>query len=206
MKTYIKVIIIILVLGLGLVIFNKYKKSNEEYYLHVADTVVSMYSTNKYDRTSIKKRDYDAFDKFLSTLTHINEEICVSDYIIKKPAYRTGEKNSKIIYKKDNKCYVLYEDLSLAYKDVNDDIEIEPYDKLICDGYVVYLYKSMFMPAYEDTLNNPKYNYFLEDYLKTDTGYEYNYVSSYDGSKIKVILEINNVNKITKIKVEDRES
>lgn len=190
MKKSIKIVLVLLILSILFIIVANSISSKDDYYRHVSDTVIGFYRSANYDKDTIKDKDKEALDNYLKTLTHIDEEICVSDYVIKKDEYKTYDKNSKNIYLKDGKCYIKYSSLNIARSNKSNFEEMESYDSLVCNGYVVVLYKSMFNDNYKDTIHNPKYDYVFDSFIKTDNTYIYKYKSSYDGTKAEVILTL----------------
>lgn len=201
MKKSIKLILVLLIISIVFIIVGSITGDKYEYYRNVSDIVVGFYKSAQYDEESIKNKDKEAVETYLSTLTHKNEEICISDYVAKKKENKTNEKNSKNIYIKNNKCYIKYDSLNISKTSESDYEEMENYDVLVCNGYRVILYKSMFNDDYKNTIKNPKYNYVFYDYEKYDNKYVYKYTSSYDGTSIKVILNMNG-NTIESIEVE----
>ena len=193
MKKILIIIISIFILVIGIAFF---LNSNENYYQNIADITVGFFHSEKYDQKQIKDRDLEAIENFLSQLTHKNEIIDLSEYIIKEKEYYTSSHNTSGVFKKDGKCYIEYEDLE--FDKPFQETETEPYKKVVCDNYFVDLYESQFYPEYEITKNNPKYDYYFDSSLKTDEGYEFTYYSTYDGSLLKVslILEKKTITKV----------
>lgn len=203
MKNSIKILIGCIIAFIIIIIIAQLYTPKNEYYHKIADIVISLYQDDNYSKKGIKKGDINAIDKYLSTLTHENEEICLNDYIDENTE-RVDEENSPFVMEEDGICYIYYEDLKLANIKENKDLEMEPYDVLICDGYKVILYKSYFNPDYEVTKNDPKHFYIYDAMEKEADSYNFYYISSYDGTKINVKINLKN-NKIVKIEVKDVE-
>ncbi|MBQ6841227.1 MAG: hypothetical protein IJO63_03840 [Bacilli bacterium] len=185
-----KVVIIIATIFLIVIGANYLMNKDDNYYDSIADLVLSFYRTSTYDKSLFKDSDIDAIETYLSKLTHKNEVIDLSEYIEKSPAYQTDSPNSNGVYTKDGKCYIEYEDLDFDKPVEEVNYDMEPFKKVVCNNYFTDLYESQFYPAYEVTKKDPKYDYTFKNVEQTDTGYSYNYVSTYDGSGLVIKLVI----------------
>ncbi|MBR4230948.1 MAG: hypothetical protein IKR74_02185 [Bacilli bacterium] len=192
---------IILLLIIGVIIFSKFNKNDDSYYLFVADTIISFYKTDKYDEKKIRKEDKNIIDEYLSHLTHNDEEILLDDYIIRSNAYYTTDQNTSGVYVKNGKCYIKYRDIGFD-KYYSEDYEIEPNRQIICNNYLTILYESYFYPDYSVTVNNPKYDYYFVSSTKNMSTYTYWYKSTYDNTELKVIIVVSN-GSIFNIKTEE---
>ena len=169
---------------------NAFKENNEKYYESIANLVVGFYKSDKYDESEIKDSDIKTIEKYLSKLTHKNQEIDLSEYIEKSTVYYTTEHNTHGVYTKDGKCFIEYEDLGFTEAKVEQMEHIEPYKKVVCENYFVDIYASYFYPSYEVTKKDPKYNYFYDSMTKNDNEYVYKYISTYDGSGLLVKISL----------------
>jgi hypothetical protein len=168
---------------------------NFKYYKNVSDTVISFYNSSNYDNEKYAKEDLPALETYLSKLTHENQEVNISDYIVKSDEYYTEEANTEGVWIKDDKCYIKYEDLGFSNANADtpsDSYEMEPYKRLVCNNYFTILYESSFHPDYSTTTSNLRNNYIYLDGYKTKGGYEFIYRSAYDGTGMKVTLNLKN--------------
>lgn len=196
----------LIIIGISAIVFiivgiNTFKENNEEYYESISNLVVAFYKSDKYDEDKVKKKDVSAVEKYLSKLTHKNEEIDLSEYIEESKVYFTTEHNTHGVYTKDGKCFIEYEDLGFAEMEVEKMEHIEPYKKVVCDNYFADIYASYFYPSYEVTKKDPKYNYLYDSMTKKEHEYIYKYISTYDGSGLLVKLSLDG-NVISKIDTE----
>ena len=196
-----KILISICALFIVVIGINQLVQSKKEYYRFLADTIVGFYRDSSYDEKKIKKQDKDALITYLSKLTHKDEIIDLSEYIVKEKAYYVTSHNTSGVYKKDGKCYIEYEDLDFDKPVEEINYEMEPYKKVVCDNYFTVLYKSMFYPEYKVTKKDPKYDYVYNSEKKIENGYEFVYYSTYDGSGLKLNLMFEG-NKLSEINTE----
>lgn len=166
---------------------------NFKYYKNVSDTVISFYNTSKYDSKKYSENDIPAIETYLSELTHENQEVNISNYLVKSEEYYTDEANTEGVWIKNNSCYIKYDDLELTKTDTyieegNDEIELSK--KVVCNNYYTILYESSFYPDYAATKTNLRYNYIYLDGFETEEGYEFIYRSTYDGTGMKVSLDL----------------
>lgn len=176
---------------------------DQQYYKEIANTVISLFRNINYDDSEFTREENNAINKIISELTHKDQEVNVSDFIIKNSEYYVNEKNTEGIYKKGNECFISYDDLNLkSYEENNEHYELEPHKRVVCDGYYTVLYLSDFYPEYEETQKNPLHNYsYLKGY-KTETGYNYVYKSTYDGSYLTVVIDLDDGTNISLMKKE----
>jgi len=167
---------------------------NFKYYKNVSNTVISFYNTNKYDSEKYSKNDIPALETYLSELTHENQVINISNYLVKSDEYYTDEANTQGVWIENDICYIDYNDLGLNPSDIyvessNDEMEL--HKKVVCNNYYTILYESSFYPDYLTTKSNLRYNYIYLEGYKTKEGYEFIYRSTYDGTgmKVSIILE-----------------
>lgn len=168
---------------------------NLKYYKNVSDTVISFYNTDTYDKEKYSKGDLPAIETYLSNITHENQEVNISDYLIKSDEYYTDEANTEGVWIKEDSCYINYSTLGFASNNEDfesDTYEIEPYKRVVCNNYYTILYESSFYPDYAATKSNLRYNYIYLDGNKTKVGYEFIYRSTYDGTGMKVTLIVDN--------------
>lgn len=168
---------------------------NFKYYKNVSDTVISFYNSSNYDNKEYAKEDLPAIETYLSKLTHENQEVNISDYIVKSDEYYTEEANTEGVWIKDDKCYIKYEDLGFSTASTETEstnYEMEPYKRLVCNNYFTILYESSFYPDYLTTTSNLRNNYIYLDGYKIKEGYEFIYRSAYDGTGMKVTLNLKN--------------
>ena len=166
---------------------------NLKYYKTVSNTVISFYNSSDYDNEKYAKEDVPAIETYLSKLTHINQEVNISDYIVKTDKYYTDEANTEGVWTKDDSCYIKYNDLGFASINIDvetDTYEMEPYKRVVCNNYYTILYESSFFPDYETTKANLRNNYIYLDGYKTKEGYEFIYRSTYDGTGMKVTFTL----------------
>lgn len=195
MKKYLVILLLMIILILGLKFFNK----SNNYYLNVSNEAVSFFKKSSYDRKLVKPKDRKALEDYLSTLTHNNQVVDLSNYILKASSYYTEDSNTKGVYIQDGKCFIKYKDLDIP--DHRDEINYngEPYQKVVCNNYYTYMYLSYFYPSYEDTQKNPKYDYVFSAKEEISNGYLFTYKSTYDGTlfKLKFIIDNNTIKSIT---------
>lgn len=191
--------LIVLVL-LGTFVLTGCNNKNFEYYKNISNIVVNLFTSEKYNADDIDKKDKEKIDEYLRTLTHINHEIDLTEYIIKDKKYYVDEANSKEVYIKDNKCFVNYDDLGFDYvkEDGDPSYELELQKYLVCNNYYTILYESDFYIDYEGNKDNPKYSYIYNRSVKFEEGYYFLYRSSYDGTGlvVKIYLDGKNISKI----------
>lgn len=161
---------------------------NDEYYKNVSDTVISFYRSPEYDKKEFSSNDVKIIDKYLSTLTHNNHEIDITEYVVSSTT-ETTRSNTKGVYTLNNKWYIKYNDLEFI--NYND---IEPYAIVICNGKIFTLFSSMFYPEYEETKKDKTYNYVYIGSQTEKNTKKYAYRSSYNGSGLIVNLELNSDN------------
>lgn len=177
-------------------------KKDVYYYKDMSQTVLGLFRNLDYKESDYSKKENEAIQKVISELTHENQIINVSDFIIKSNEYKVSEQNTKEIFKENDTCYIYYHDLDyIEYAQNEAHYELEPHKRLVCDGYYTILYESDFFPPYQLTQNDPLYDFIYIDYTETENGYTYIYKSSYDGSYMLVDIntkdmEINLLNKI----------
>lgn len=162
---------------------------NFKYYKNISDKVISFYNTDEYNKEKIFEEDFPAINTFLSELTHKDQIVNISDYITKSQEYYTSESNTNGVWVDDDTCYIKYNELGLF--NTGEDIESDTYEielnkRIVCNNYYTILYESYFYPNYNVTKSNPRYNYIYLDGNTLDTGYEFIYRSSYDGTGMKV--------------------
>lgn len=178
-KSLILLIVMSLLTGCGIT-------KNDEYYKNVSDTVVSFYRNSNYKKSDFSSNDADVIEKYLSTLTHENQEIDITEYVNESTA-KTLENDTKGVYKKNNKWFIKYNDLKFV-----TDSDIDTYAVVNCNSKTFTLFSSLFYPKYEETKNNRVYNYvYLGSQIEKNTK-KYAYRSSYDGSSLIVTLELKN--------------
>ncbi|MGN1269210.1 MAG: hypothetical protein ACI4U0_06970 [Candidatus Aphodocola sp.] len=178
-KSLILLIVMSLLTGCGIT-------KNDEYYKNVSDTVVSFYRNSNYKKSDFSSNDADVIEKYLSTLTHENQEIDITEYVNESTA-KTLENDTKGVYKKNNKWFIKYNDLKFV-----TDSDIDTYAVVNCNSKTFTLFSSLFYPKYEETKNNRVYNYvYLGSQIEKNTK-KYAYRSSYDGSGLIVTLELKN--------------
>lgn len=178
-------------------------KRNGAYYEHVADVIVSFYKDSSYDVDEIHRDDLEAINSYLSTLTHINQTVNVSEFIDR--SLPSSESNSSEITMKDGICYMDYQIIKSHFDDfyAEDPHSVtEAYYTVTCDGYYATMYESDFYPDYDITVSDETHNYVLLNSSKTDSGYSYVYRSTYNGIGLKVNLELKK-KKIVKIFTEN---
>lgn len=158
---------------------------DDEYYKKVSDTVVSFYRSSNYKRSDFSSKDANALDKYLSNLTHKNQEIDITKYV-NESIVETTKSNTRGIYTKGNNWFIKYDDLKFVS---NNDIE--PYAVINCNGKTFTLSSSMFYPDYSETKSNRLYSYVYVGEKIEDDSRKYAYRSSYDGSGLIVNLELN---------------
>lgn len=178
-KSLILLIVMSLLTGCGIT-------KNDEYYKNVSDTVVSFYRNSNYKKSDFSSNDADVIEKYLSTLTHKNQEIDITEYV-NESTTKTLENDTKGVYKKNNKWFIKYNDLKFV-----TDSDIDTYAVVNCNSKTFTLFSSLFYPKYEETKNNRVYNYvYLGSQIEKNTK-KYAYRSSYDGSSLIVTLELKN--------------
>ena len=178
-KSLILLIVMSLLTGCGIT-------KNDEYYKNVSDTVVSFYRNSNYKKSDFSSNDADVIEKYLSTLTHENQEIDITEYV-NESTTKTLENDTKGVYKKNNKWFIKYNDLKFV-----TDSDIDTYTVVNCNSKTFTLFSSLFYPKYEETKNNRVYNYvYLGSQIEKNTK-KYAYRSSYDGSGLIVTLELKN--------------
>ena len=168
---------------------------NGEYYDEVATIAISFFQTDSYDKSRVSKSDRLALDEYLSSLTHVNQKVNVSDYIdIDLP---TNEPNTNGVAVIDGNCYLDYAVIKAAFDKVPYSAS-EPSFKVSCNGYYAILHVSDFNPQYSYTQNNPEHNYILIDKYKEENARFYIYKSTYNGKGLMLAMQLDG-SKITKI-------
>jgi len=173
-------------------------KHDEAYYTKYADIAISLFRKDSYDANKIYSKDRKAMDEYLTRLTHKNEVIVLNDYIDKNEP--TTSPNSSNITVKNGVCTISYENLSYEFKKnaTDDEGAMEPSFSGVCEGYYFNVSESNLYPDYESTKNNPRYDYVLLKSEKSDDKFNFYYRSTYDGSGLKLVLNLkkNNVEKV----------
>ena len=80
----------------------------------------------------------------------------------------------------------------MRYNDINfkkTDID-EMFAKIVCDNYFTLVYYDEYLPEYNVTVNNPVHDYIFLEKTESFNGLKFSYTSSYDGSKLDVIMDI----------------
>ena len=194
-----KIIILVIVLIIGIISMIFFNQNKEDYYLTYANKVIALYD-GEYDTDGIKKKDLDAFNDFYNKLKHKDEKIDITQYFTFTDEYK-GSSNSdlKATYY-NQKCFINYDDLTLwdNYDNAAEGGEI--FQKVSCNGYETILYETMFMPPYDVLVNDPKYNYVIDSYSDSLSGYTFKYKSSYDDTPLTIRLHIED-KKIKEIEV-----
>ncbi len=164
---------------------------DQQYYKEIANKVITLFKNVNYDDKGLTSEEKIAMDRVVSEITHEDQLINVSDFIVKKDEFKVSEGNSKEIHVEDGICYTYYDKLDIeSYKTENEHYELEPHKRLVCDGYYTVLYESDFYPSLEDTKNNPLHNYAYVKGYKTDVGYNFIYRSTYNGSYLTVSFDL----------------
>lgn len=170
--------------------------NKNEYYKQVSEILVNTLNGTTNNLNDVDKKDRDVVNNYISQITHVNQEVNVSDMLIKDNEHKTTESNTKDIYYKNNNCYIKYDKLKINTYDY-DNYEMEPYQRLVCDGYYIVVYQSDFYPNYEKSKTNPIYNYLYKGSIKNGIDHQYIYKSTYDGSYLNVKInaddKINNI-------------
>lgn len=172
--------------------------NNVEYYQKVSKIIVNTLTDPNVDLSDVNKKDIDVVKDTLSKITHKNQEINISELIEKDTEHKVTEPNTKEIYHKDGNCYIKYDDLKINVYD-EENFEIDPFQRIICDGYYVTVYQSDFFPNYEKAISNPLYSYLYKGFINTNNDYKFIYKSTYDGSYLNI--NINADKKINKINI-----
>lgn len=167
------------------------------YYKNIADQAISIFNSPDYDKKDIASSDLEALDKLVSEITHENQLINISDFIVKEDEFKTDEPNSYKVFVKDNECYMYYSDLRF---DEVWETEMEIHRQVICNGYYATIYMSDFFPNYEDSLKEQKHNYVFSSYIKNEDNYRFIYRSSKDGTVLTVKLDLDG-NTVSNIKL-----
>lgn len=178
-KILILLITILLLTGCGVT-------KNDEYYKKVSDTVVSFYRNSNYNKSDFSSNDTKVIESYLSTLTHINQEIDITKHVDESTT-KTNEKDTAGVYKKSGKWFIKYKDLNFISSN-----DIEPYAVINCDGKTFTLFSSLFYPDYKETKSNRVYSYVYVGSQIKKNNKKYAYRSSYDGSGLIVELELKN--------------
>ena len=191
------ILLVLCIIFIACIILNKVYVPKSEYYRLVADTAANFFRSKDFDETKIKKKDIPALEEFLSHLTHENEVIDLDKYITKTSDNKTTEANTPGVYKESGKCYIKYKDLGFDFNDESEGYT-EPTKKVVCDGYVTYLFFTDFYPSYKYIVNEPKYDFIFKEEKQGLSGQTYIYESSYDASilEIKLIISDNTIMQI----------
>lgn len=166
---------------------------NTDYYENVADTAVHFFKDSTYNADAFDSKDLTALDEYLSTITHVGQIVDVSAFLDKSEEYKTSEPNNSELTVTDGKCYMKYDDIKKRFDEfyaANARPVIDAFIKVNCNGYKVILSESDFYPDYTDTQSNPRYDYVMLSRVKTKTGYYFIYKSNYDGSGLKLNIDI----------------
>lgn len=192
-----KIVILVVIIIIGIISIIFFNQNKEDYYLSYANKIVGLYD-GKYDTDGIKKKDLEAFNNFYNKLKHKDEKIDITKYFNFTDEYKENESSALKASYYNNKCFINYEDLTLwdNYDNASEGSEI--YQKVNCNGYQTILYETMFMPPYDVIINDPKYNYVIDSYSDSLSGYTFKYKSSYDDTTltIKLIMENKQINEI----------
>ena len=194
-----KVLIIVIIIVIGIISIIYFNSNNEDYYLKYADKLVDLYNEN-YDIKGIKKKDLEAFDKFLDKLKHKDETIDITDYFIFEEEYKGSSNNVLKATYANKRCFIKYEDLNLwdNYDKVEEGGVIVQVAS--CNGYETPLFETMFMPPYNKIVEDPKYDYIIDSYSDSLSGYTFKYKSTYDDSNLTLKLIMEN-KKIVEVEV-----
>lgn len=171
----------------------------EDYYKKVADLATTFFRTSEYDKSEYKESDIEAIDTLLSELTHNEQVLDLNEYIEKNNDTRTYDSNSYGVYTEKDNCYIKYDNLNFIYYDEDGSTAMEPYARVVCNGYATIILKDSLFPEYDSTLSNPVFNYIYLGNSTSDNELDYYYTSTYDGSYLTVRI-IKDGNKINKIK------
>ncbi len=168
------------------------ERYDEDYYINYSNTVVSFFRTDTYDSTSIYDEDIEALKTYLTTLTHEDELINIDEYV--RTDEETSLEDSSIVLIEDNKCYIRYDDLKKVFDEYNNSLVggevIEAYFSGVCNSHPFVIYESNILPPYEETIENPRYNYILLKDKKGKNEYIFYYQSTYDGTGLQVTLKL----------------
>lgn len=196
MKKNALILVVIVLIGIISIIF--FNANDEDYYLKYANKIVDLYDGKK-DPDGIKNKDLEAFDNFYKKLTHQDEMVDITEYFEFTEAHRnSGEPSLKATYT-NNKCFIKYDDLML-WDNYDNAPQGDPiFQRVSCNGYEALLFETMFMPPYDRIVENPKYNYVIDSYSDSISGYTFKYKSTYDDSDltIKLIMEGNKIIEVT---------
>lgn len=151
-------------------------------YKEVSDIVVRILQDKSYNNSNLNDKQISLINNYEERLK--NPEIEISKYIIYKDYYKTTEKNTPGIYTKENKCYILYNDIE--FPEMNDP-HSESMANLVCNGYRVVILEDSVKPQEIDNTES-KHNYRYLGYYK-DKGYNYAYRSYLDGSGLIVKID-----------------
>ncbi len=192
-----KIIILIVILVIGIISIIFFNQNKEDYYLTYANKIIALYDGN-YDTDGIKAKDLDAFNNFYNKLKHKDERIDITEYFNFTDEYKINDNSAFKATYYNKKCFINYDDLTLwdNYDNASEGGEI--FQKVSCNGYQTILYETMFMPPYDVIVNDPKYNYVIDSYSDSLSGYTFKYKSSYDNTPltIRLIMEDKKVNEI----------
>ncbi len=170
---------------------NNILKRDVNYYTNISDVVISMYRSPDYDKSGISKEDKLYLDKYLSTLTHENHVVDLTEFI--DYSKNTSKANSDYVFVEDGVCKIDYNNLDLVNETYKNDSLHETTDKIIvlyCNGKVIYIDNFVFEPDYEITKNNPFYDYAYVGYAEEGSSFLGFYRSLYDFSTVRVKIDV----------------
>ena len=163
---------------------------NASYYDKVAETVISLYRIDVYDKKNIRDEDVNAIDVYLSQITHVNQAVDLTDFLDK--ARPTNDKDSSTVFVRGDRCYIAYADVKAAFDKIyaNPDAHDEISYTVSCNGYYATLYETDFYPDYSVTQNDPVHDYILLKTYEENGNRIYIYRSTYNGVGLKLTLYI----------------
>ncbi len=197
-------VFVVIVLSLSFIgsLYNR----DVKYYKNISDIVIGMYRSPEYDNSGISKEDKKYLESYLATLTHENHIVDLSKFM--EGADSTSASNSPNVFIENNKCFIKYDDLNFVYE-YNDEEDFEQghnhgtSDQLIilnCMGKELLINNYDFYPEYNETLENPLYDYNFIGYTEEDNIFNSFYRSIYNGSTVILEIKLNN-NDIESIEV-----
>ncbi len=195
-KKYFIIIGILISLVVIIFIINAFRKQDVEHQL-IADQVVEFYTSAIYDDTVYNNAERKALDDLLSTLTHQNEKIDLSKYLIEEDLYRTSKSNSNFVFEENGKCYIYYDDLVFPETEnqynngYSNAASGDNAAVVICNGYEIYVFENDFIP-YEEVKDDEKHSYQYLTKTIDSTIEKYYYASTTVNYYIEVTFHIDN--------------
>ena len=179
---------------LGVLILTGCSKSTEQMAKNISKKIIEAHHTENVNLKGLNKEEKELFNNYINNEKKENKVINITKNVLFDPdSY--SESNTYGIYSKDDDYYISYSDIVWQETLDRDDY----YAVISLNGMQNGLMKSQVPILYDETHDNPKYNYeFLKSKRDKDTIIYY-YKSKYDNSgfTIEYHLDGTKINDIT---------